>query len=365
LQVDGTPRASWLLGANQGIVAPMRPPRSLFLSALAIAAAGVLPTSASADGRLVRPGETLSGIAAANNVTTAALAAANGMSPTAFVIAGTTLRIPATSAGTANSATAARHLVRVGETLSGIAAANGLSTKTLADANGLTPTSFVIAGTTLRIPGSTAVVTTTPAPLGGYRVRVGDTLTGVAARLGVTPAALAATNELDPKGILLAGTSLRLPGPGVRPALALAPSAMSGGPQAVGGRLSGAQISSIASQYGAPGDLAAAIAWQESGFNNSMISPANARGIMQVIPSSWDYVQTFLARERLDTASPTDNVKAGSLLLANLLRRTGGNTETAVAAYYQGLGSVSRIGMLPETRKYVDNVLALRSRFAS
>ena len=35
---------------------------------------------------------------------------------------------------------------------------------------------------------------------------------------------------------------------------------------------------------------------------------------------------------------------------------------TAVA-YYQGLGSVRRIGMLPETRQYVANVLSLRSRF--
>ena len=35
----------------------------------------------------------------------------------------------------------------------------------------------------------------------------------------------------------------------------------------------------------------------------------------------------------------------------------------AAAAYYQGLGSVRRIGMLPETRRYVANVLALRSRF--
>ena len=35
----------------------------------------------------------------------------------------------------------------------------------------------------------------------------------------------------------------------------------------------------------------------------------------------------------------------------------------AAAGYYQGLASVQRIGMLPETRRYVANVLALRGRF--
>jgi hypothetical protein len=35
----------------------------------------------------------------------------------------------------------------------------------------------------------------------------------------------------------------------------------------------------------------------------------------------------------------------------------------AAAGYYQGLGSVRKIGMLPETQRYVANVMALRSRF--
>ncbi len=73
-------------------------------------------------------------------------------------------------------------------------------------------------------------------------------------------------------------------------------------------------------------------------------------------------MQLPLGAGRLDPASPSDNVRAGSVLLAHLLRETG-DPATAAAAYYQGLGSVRRIGMLPETRRYVANVLALRSRF--
>jgi N-acetylmuramoyl-L-alanine amidase len=51
------------------------------------------------------------------------------------------------------------------------------------------------------------------------------------------------------------------------------------------------------------------------------------------------------------------------LYLGRLLQEAGGDTALAAASYYQGAASVRRIGMLPETRRYVDNVLALRARF--
>jgi len=35
----------------------------------------------------------------------------------------------------------------------------------------------------------------------------------------------------------------------------------------------------------------------------------------------------------------------------------------AAAGYYPGLSSVRSVGMLPETRRYVADVLALRPRF--
>jgi hypothetical protein len=51
------------------------------------------------------------------------------------------------------------------------------------------------------------------------------------------------------------------------------------------------------------------------------------------------------------------------LYLRQLLRDAGGDPATAIASYYQGASSVRRIGMLPETRRYVQNVTALRGRF--
>jgi soluble lytic murein transglycosylase-like protein len=177
---------------------------------------------------------------------------------------------------------------------------------------------------------------------------------------------MAYMNGLDPKTRLVEGTVLKLPtgspvqASGPAPQATIVPSAS---PVASPGRLSAVQIGQIAVQHGVPSSLAAAIAWQESGFNNAMVSSANARGIMQVMPGTWDWVQSNLAGQRLDPASATDNVRAGSLYLGQLLRETNGDPALAAAGYYQGLGSVRRIGMLPETRRYVDNVLALRGRF--
>ena len=113
---------------------------------------------------------------------------------------------------------------------------------------------------------------------------------------------------------------------------------------------------------GAPSSLVSAVGWQESGHNNSMVSSAGAMGIMQVMPGTWDWVEQNLAGRQLDPASAQDNVQAGTLYLNHLIARAGGDEATAIAGYYQGPESVRRIGMLPETQRYVANVQALRGR---
>ena len=178
--------------------------------------------------------------------------------------------------------------------------------------------------------------------------------------------AVAAMNGLDSAGLLLAGTALKLPtGASLRssapaPAHPVVPDAP---PYATEERLSAATIGEIAAQHGVPGSLAAAIAWQESGFSNSVVSTANARGVMQILPGTWSWINGNLAGGPLDASSAVDNVHAGVLYLRQLLQDTGGDPALAVAAYYQGLGSVRSTGVLPETQRYVDDVLALRSRF--
>ncbi len=54
---------------------------------------------------------------------------------------------------------------------------------------------------------------------------------------------------------------------------------------------------------------------------------------------------------------------AGVLYLKHLLEQTGGDESTAIAGYYQGLGAVRSRGLFDDTKQYVANVQALRSRF--
>lgn len=129
--------------------------------ALGMAALGLAAPGAGASvPHTVQPGETLSAIAAANGYTTDSVAAFNGLSSDALVYTGQTVQIPSAGAGgTAESATPSTtgsHTVVAGETLTGIAAANGVSADALAAANGISPTSWVIVGQELSVPAATS-----------------------------------------------------------------------------------------------------------------------------------------------------------------------------------------------------------------
>jgi soluble lytic murein transglycosylase-like protein len=107
--------------------------------------------------------------------------------------------------------------------------------------------------------------------------------------------------------------------------------------------------------------LAQAIAYQESGFNHTAVSPANAIGTMQVVPSSGEWASQLVGRH-LNLLNPDDNVTAGVAIL-RALQRGGANLPNTIAGYYQGASSVQRNGMFTDTRVYVATVQTLMARF--
>jgi soluble lytic murein transglycosylase-like protein len=289
----------------------------------------------------VTAGETLWTIAAQSNLTTRTVAAYNGLGEDAGVVLGSTIEIPSIAEGQAS--------------LAGAGA-------------GAAPAADGAAPAAAAAPPAPAPAAGAPAALGAYVVRAGDTLSGLAAQTGVPADQMAYVNGLAPDAELLIGTVLKLPSGAPVPARAALPAPAvrvlpQAGPMPTPVRLDAGQIETLAAAHGAPGALAAAIAWQESGFDNGAVSPANARGVMQLLPGTWDWVNRNLASAPLDPASATDNVRAGSLYLASLLRETGGDMRMAAAAYYQGLASVRSVGMFDDTKRYVDDVLALQGRF--
>ena len=288
------------------------------------------------------------------------------------IVAMVTLALPAAAVAEPE------HEIAPGESLTSIAAADGLPIAQLAAANGLSPTAELTAGATLRIPPqsttaaaapgpATPSVTSAPAsaaPGGGYRVAYGDTLSAIAARYGVTVQSLAVANGLNPAGVLLAGARLTIPGttPGATPPDATPPAA-SAGAQPTDETVTPSDVGAVAAQNGVSPTLAEAIANEESGFNNDEVSPTGAVGVMQIEPSTWQYVRSELGGPPLNPASAQDNVLGGVELLHSLLAQTGGDQQLAAAGYYQGLGSVRAHGMYVDTRRYVRNVMALQTRF--
>jgi N-acetylmuramoyl-L-alanine amidase len=281
------------------------------------------------------------------------------------------------------------HVVTPGESLYSVAAADGLSVDQLAAANGVAPDAQLVAGTTLMIPpqasggvgastGSTALAASAGSTSdtrstasagsssGAYVVQPGDTLSGIAARSSTTVSELAAANGLDQNAPLLAGAVLRVTGSGAdtQPVGAAAEGSSGGPPYPTPEIVSAPQVGSIASANGVSPSLADAIGWQESGFNNDLVSSADARGVMQILPGTWDWIQrTLTPSAPLAPASAADNVRGGVLLLHSLLNSTGGDPALAAAGYYQGLSSVRLHGLFGSTQQYVNSVMALRQRF--
>jgi putative chitinase len=101
------------------------------------------------------------------------------------------------------------HIVRWGQTLSGIAARYGTTVWAIMRANGLANPNRIYAGQRLVIPRATGH--TYPHKGAGYVVRRGDTLSGIAYRFGVSVNSLIRANGLANPNRIYAGQRLVIP----------------------------------------------------------------------------------------------------------------------------------------------------------
>jgi soluble lytic murein transglycosylase len=136
-----------------------------------------------------------------------------------------------------------------------------------------------------------------------------------------------------------------------------------------------------AADKGVDAALIAAVIYTESHFRDQT-SPAGAKGLMQLMPATADYIATLsggTAFEQGDLATPQINIAYGSFYLHHLLEKYRGNEELALAAYNAGEGKVDewlaeaaaagerfdheRHVTFPETREYVTKVLDARAQY--
>ena len=139
-----------------------RPTRLLGLLVVSIGLLLAAVSGARAAPVTVAPGDSLSGIAARNGTSVSAIAAANGITNPNVIVVGQRLTVPGgasssgagASGGTSGGGAGGSYRIRPGDTLGGIASANGISVSALAALNGISDPNRITVGRVLSIPGS-------------------------------------------------------------------------------------------------------------------------------------------------------------------------------------------------------------------
>jgi LysM repeat protein len=240
----------------------------------------------------------------------------------------------ATAAALPAGVIASTYVVHPGDTLSAIALRHGTTVSALAEANHLADPNLIRIGQLLKIPDSTLGTpryTAAAADTETYTVLHGDNLISIARRYGLDLTALARTNGLNVNAPLHGGVVLHVPGRIARV---------------------NALLLHVANQVGVDPKLVKAVAWMESGWQQGVVSPTGAVGLMQVEPYTGEWVSRYLAGRTLNLRVAADNVMAGTLLLHHLLSVHRGDVAAALAAYYQGDASIGRNGLYDDTRRY-------------
>lgn len=151
-------------------------------------------------------GDTLSSIASRYGMTVNALVTLNGIKNPNWIYPGQVLRVADSGQGSAVSQKATTttmtgsYTVRYGDTLSGIASRYGTSISALTSLNGISNPNWIYPGQVLKLSGVSSTRS--------YTVRSGDTLSGIASRLGTSWTSLKAKNGIANANLIYPGQIL-------------------------------------------------------------------------------------------------------------------------------------------------------------
>ncbi len=125
----------------------------------------------------------------------------------------------------------------------------------------------------------------------------------------------------------------------------------------------------------------AAVVLAESSYRADAVSSANAQGLMQILPTTGEWLSGKFDEEYVEGClfDPDTNLRYGCWYLGFLMRRYDGNMACASSAYHQGQGTVDKWLENPEysqdgktlsaipsdaTKTYVDRILRYYEKYA-
>ncbi len=271
-------------------------------------------------------------------------------------VAVATICVLVTLFGLVAPAAAEDYVVQPGDSLSVIARDHGVSTSELADANGISDRHLIRVGQVLSIPGQEPVY---------YVVESGDSLSVIARDHGVGTDDLARLNGISDLHLIRVGQKLQIPS-----GATIAPVDPAAGYNSLPGRLRANPerlklipvFEQWAAHYGVAPDLLMAVAYRESGWQTDVVSNKGAVGVGQLMPATSAWVANDLIKVDLDPTVAADNIRMSARLMQWLIGFMGSESG-ALAAYYQGQGSVAARGLFDDTQAYIDNVAQIRSLF--
>lgn len=366
-----------------------RHPLATSITAAATVAVMLVAPVAAADPTVtVKAGDTLSQIAVEHGTTVERLAATNRIANPSRIFPGQQLVLvsdtaPAPAAPV--TSTPIVHVVSSGEHLTGIAARYGTTVAAIVAANRLTNPSFILPGQRLVVGSAASALAASAAPTTAplisapaqapasvvHSVASGETLTAIAQRYGTTITAIAAANGLENPSFIRTGTQLAIPQPAGTVPIASAPSGHDAQmPVALRDLVAqraaiGNALRAEAEAVGLPPALAMAVGWQESGWQPGLTSSAGAVGVMQLLPSTGEWVARSMLGSPVNVWDTASNIRAGVRLLKHYHDRYGGERARMLAAYYQGQYALESQGIYPVSWPYINSVTALEAMFAS
>lgn len=189
-----------------------------------------------------------------------------------------------------------------------------------------------------------------------YTVKPGDNLWTIARNFRVDVGSLARDNRVTSPDFIYPGQSLTVPDP---PAPIVARAA---GPR---GEAAKAIIIRQAHRHDLNPNLALALSYWESGWNQDAVSSTGAIGLMQVEPYTGAWAGPKLLGRQVNLNDANDNAEVGVALLRHYLDVFNGDPRLALAAYYQGETATHKHGIYKSSQSYVNGIWALRNRFQS